>query len=259
MLLGNYSILNRNTYASWGGFTNPMAVLKASCLPRFYQGEHVVPGGQVAKSSFPNGQTPPVSWWLAPVGGGMASYGLLTGTGGTDAPNLAGGMNGEASITGTSDLTVTGQLIVSAAAALAGSGAIDTSNLIAILAAAASLAGVGTVDTATMTGTGHMTGSAAGVGTLTLTSYATGELGATITTQTELSPASLASAVWESAQGAFMYALAHNKVITDPSAGTMTVYDTDGTTVLYVADLKQDAAGTTPYAGSGAERREEFA
>lgn len=38
----------------------------------------------------------------------------------------------------------------------------------------------------------------------------------------------------------------------------MTVYDVDGTTVLYVADLFQDAAGATPYAGAGAERRERF-
>jgi hypothetical protein len=36
----------------------------------------------------------------------------------------------------------------------------------------------------------------------------------------------------------------------------MTVYDTDGVTPLLSANLFQDAAGTTPYAGAGAERRE---
>jgi hypothetical protein len=60
-------------------------------------------------------------------------------------------------------------------------------------------------------------------------------------------------------QAAFLYALAHNKVITDPVEGTFTVYDTDDTTVLYVADLWQDAAGTTPYSGSGSERRDQMA
>lgn len=47
-----------------------------------------------------------------------------------------------------------------------------------------------------------------------------------------------------------------NKMITDPVSGSITVYDDDGTTVLLSADIFQDAAGTIPYAGSGAERRE---
>jgi hypothetical protein len=51
-------------------------------------------------------------------------------------------------------------------------------------------------------------------------------------------------------------AILRNKTITDPSTGKMIVYDTDGTTVLLEANLYQDAAGTTPYAGAGAERRE---
>ena len=50
--------------------------------------------------------------------------------------------------------------------------------------------------------------------------------------------------------------LLRNKTITDPAAGTITIYDTDGTTVLFVADLWQDAAGTIAYTGTGAERRE---
>jgi hypothetical protein len=50
--------------------------------------------------------------------------------------------------------------------------------------------------------------------------------------------------------------LGRNKTVTDPSAGTLTVYDTDGTTVLFVADLFEDAAGAQPYRGQGAERRD---
>jgi hypothetical protein len=53
-----------------------------------------------------------------------------------------------------------------------------------------------------------------------------------------------------------MAAIAANRVVTDPSVGTYTVYDDDDTTVLATGDLWQDAAGTTPYAGSGAERRD---
>lgn len=47
-----------------------------------------------------------------------------------------------------------------------------------------------------------------------------------------------------------------NKMITDPVAGTITVYDDDDITVLLQADLYEDAAAVTPYQGSGAERRE---
>jgi hypothetical protein len=47
-----------------------------------------------------------------------------------------------------------------------------------------------------------------------------------------------------------------NKLITDPATGTMRLYDDDGTTLLLEADVFQDAAGTTPYQGQGAERRE---
>lgn len=51
-------------------------------------------------------------------------------------------------------------------------------------------------------------------------------------------------------------AISANRVITDPSAGTYTVYDDDNVTVLASGALWQDAAGTIPYAGAGAERRD---
>lgn len=46
-----------------------------------------------------------------------------------------------------------------------------------------------------------------------------------------------------------------NKTVTDPNTGIMTVYDDDNTTVLFTANLSQDAAETTPYNGNGAEVR----
>ena len=47
-----------------------------------------------------------------------------------------------------------------------------------------------------------------------------------------------------------------NKTITNPSTGVMTVYDNDDSTPLLTANIYQDAAGTTAYAGNGAERRD---
>lgn len=50
--------------------------------------------------------------------------------------------------------------------------------------------------------------------------------------------------------------IARNKMITDPATGMLTVYDNDGSTPLLTANIFKDAAGTTPYNGTGAERRE---
>jgi len=49
-----------------------------------------------------------------------------------------------------------------------------------------------------------------------------------------------------------------NKMITDPVAGTLTIYDDDSTTTLVQGDLFEDAAGVQPYRGQGAERREKL-
>jgi hypothetical protein len=50
-----------------------------------------------------------------------------------------------------------------------------------------------------------------------------------------------------------------NRTVTDPATGAVRVYDDDDTTLLLEADLWQDAAGTTPYSGNGAERRDRLA
>ena len=47
-----------------------------------------------------------------------------------------------------------------------------------------------------------------------------------------------------------------NKLITDPVAGTITVYDDDSVTPLITAALYEDVAATQTYRGQGADRRE---
>jgi hypothetical protein len=73
----------------------------------------------------------------------------------------------------------------------------------------------------------------------------------------------VANAVWAHTSAASLLtkvdlaqAILRNKTITDPNTGLMTVYDIDGATPLLTAALYQDAAGSTPYQGQGAERRE---
>jgi len=50
--------------------------------------------------------------------------------------------------------------------------------------------------------------------------------------------------------------LLRNKVITDPSTGGMTVYDDNGTDVLFTANVYKDTAGSVQYNGTGANRRD---
>lgn len=50
--------------------------------------------------------------------------------------------------------------------------------------------------------------------------------------------------------------LLRNKQITDPVTGKLTLFDDDDVTPLLEGDLYEDADGTQPYRGQGAERRE---
>ena len=207
-------------------------------------------------SGVPYGYRPPGSWMIPLSPGALSSYTTITGEGvfGSD-PNLAGGKNATATLAGSGEISnALAALIVSAIATLTGSGSL-TANLNAELQAVATLAGSGNL-TATRTALGNIVATLPGVGTVTTTVRATGALEADITPFTDLSPQSLAAAVWASEQGRFLYAVGRNKVVTDPSTGTYTVYDDDDVTVLYTGDLWQDAAGTTPYTGDGAERRD---
>lgn len=251
-LLGNYSVLTKGPGRAFGGST--VSDTRANWTKSgAVRGRYCQTGGFDAKYGTPNGYRPPGSWVIPIKSGALSSTNLINGAG-TFAVSGEMGVNGSATLTGSGDLAAIGQLVVSAIATLTGSGELS-GNIVAVLNAAAALAGTGDL-TGSIVAIGHALAEVTGTGALTLTSYATGELAAAIQPFSELSPESLASAVWSSSEGAFLYAIAHNRVVTDPAAGTFTVYDTDDTTVLYTAALWQDADGTVPYAGSGAERRD---
>ena len=267
-LIGNYSVLNKNPGRALGGSTvadSRGAWNKSGALRCRY----VAPDGFDPKAAVPNGYNPPGSWQIALTSGGLSSNTLIDGTGAASA-NLAGGKNAEADLSGSGDITsATAALVVSAVATLTGTGTISAATANAVLQAVATLTGSGDA-TAALTALGNAVAGLTGTGTVSPVIYATGELEADLTPFTDLSPQSLAAAVWNSvaaaytdpatfgAQSAFLYALAHNKTVTDPTAGTFTVYDDDGTTVLYVADLWENAAGTQTYRGQGADRRDSF-
>jgi hypothetical protein len=53
--------------------------------------------------------------------------------------------------------------------------------------------------------------------------------------------------------------LLRNKVETNPATGVMTVYDDNGSTPLYTANVYEDVAGTIAYDGQAANRRDRLA
>lgn len=76
-------------------------------------------------------------------------------------------------------------------------------------------------------------------------------------------PAEVADAVWShssavdvAAKLAIIQKILRNKTVTNPVAGTITVYDDNGTDVLFVAPLYEDVGGTQGYRGKGADRRD---
>lgn len=145
----------------------------------------------------PSGYREGGSWSLPRLAGELASTVFISGVGTLDSA-AAGGKNAEAALSGVGDFTAPPplQLIVSAIAALTGTGALS-GNALATLQAAASLAGSGSF-TSAIGAIASVISSITGSGSPTASLTATGTLSATLTPFTSLSPQSLAQAVWES-------------------------------------------------------------
>lgn len=88
----------------------------------------------------------------------------------------------------------------------------------------------------------------------------------TVDTVGVLSPASVTAEVWTAPKSTgtegtmgfaikVMEAVLRNRVVTNPTLGTYTVFDDNDVALMYGL-LWEDAAGTVPYSGAGAERRD---
>jgi hypothetical protein len=211
MLLGNYSIFNKNPIRFSAGtlaesFTKgPTKGQKRN----FYAGEAtVVSGASIAdKNSFPNGYVIPYAWMQSPKAGGLATYNTIDGTGTVTNGNLAGGLNGDADLTGSGDITNAElALIVSAVAALTGAGAL-TGDILGKLEAAANLTGAGAITTANLGALADLVAALTGTGTASADIVAKAFMSADITVTGDiLSTANIAEYVWNGvAEGSLTY------------------------------------------------------
>lgn len=146
-------------------------------------------------SAFPNGYNPESSWIMAQVGGGMATYNTINGTG-----TLVGsgnyGRDIAADLAGLGDITNAAMALISGAvAALSGSGTLSAS-IQGALQAAASLAGSGNI-TAALGALAGLVADLDGDGSVTALLAGNGSLSADITvTGATLNTGNVGQAVW---------------------------------------------------------------
>jgi hypothetical protein len=201
MLLANYAQQNRNTVREWGmGFSNPLGQFRPTLFPAFYCPSQAAATG-LDKSAFNNGYADLFAWHLSPKAGGLGSTNNLVGIAAV-TPALSSGINVGATIAGVGDLTPPSLSLVTAlASALAGTGAI-TADLAASLQLAASLAGSGDL-TGSLGLIGWVVANLTGTGSITADARGTLSMSADITPFSELSPESLAAAVWNAIAASF--------------------------------------------------------
>jgi len=200
MLLANYAQQNRNTISEWGiAFTNPHAQFKAVHFPKFYCGDHVVTG-ETNKSAWNNGYAGQYAWHQAPKPGGIGATNTARGTASATA-TISQGINLVASAEGIASITAALSSVVGLTASAAGVGAatgalVGTVNLVGTAAGAASVTGALKV-------LAGLVGAAAGSGSASADLKGKLWMSGEITPYTELSPESLAAAVWNAVAASF--------------------------------------------------------
>lgn len=198
-LLGNYNVLNKSAgrFISGASLSDTRANFnKSGQNKNAFKGQSdSVVSSTVNKAARPNGYLPPYSWVLPDKAGGIASTSFINGAGAVSNGNLAGGRNAEATVSGSGGIaSASMQLILSAVATLSGVGGLSAS-IVGKLDASATLAGQGDISGA-LGALASAVAAIQGSGSLAGTSQAKGNISASITPFTELSPATLASAVW---------------------------------------------------------------
>jgi hypothetical protein len=240
----------------------------------------------VKTAAKPRGYYPPGAYALASKAGEMATWidgsNTVTGT-------MLLGLLMEADLTANGAASGTAGLVISMIAALTGSGAVSGAaalrlNMLAdilangdvdgtltgIASLTAALSGNGTAAGSSLTGIGFMYADISSAGAaLTAAAVAAAVWDETLashnnpgSTGEALGAAGSAGDPWittlpgaysATQAGGILYIIKQilkNAQKTDPATGVMTVYDDDGETVLFEANVYNDANGATPYNGS---------
>lgn len=143
----------------------------------------------------PEGYAAPSAWMLPQTDGGLASRGEIAGDGEVSGAALFSSVPLSAALAGTGAITdAAAAVVIQLAAALAGTGAMSA-DAVATLNLSASLAGSGDLEGSLGLIAG-LAGALTGSGTVSANLKGYANLEADITPFTELSPQTLAAAVW---------------------------------------------------------------
>jgi hypothetical protein len=200
VLIGNYSVLQKSPGRFVAGSTTSVEGQVRSNFSksgayrnRFYVDQTTV---ALALYAIPTGSYPEIAWVLPQISGQIASTQPIQGAGAATA-TLAGGLNAEAGLTGSGDITsAIAQLIISMVANLAGDGTVSSADLRSFLQASADLSGAGSL-TAAAAALAWMSAAIDGSGALTdATPYASGNMSANILSYSSMTPEGIRDAVW---------------------------------------------------------------
>ena len=238
-LLGNYAQLMKCPVTNTGGDSTSGIVGLSSnwrtpgvSRNRFY-GENWVQG-TADRYGLPGGYSAPYSWLLPPHSGGMGcNVGISSSA--TFTSSLAAGKNLEAAIACSGDINSASlALVVSMIATISTSGTITNAALVSYLNMSANLAASGNL-VGSLTALGNMIATMNATASMSPTMNATANMEADITPFTELSPESLAAAVWNAAAASFNASGTMGQKLNgagsagDPWTTDLTSYTTAGT------------------------------
>jgi hypothetical protein len=222
-LIGNYSSFNKLPLKYIGSTGFFIAAAPGGSRPNFAQSGRVRARMMQSETTvadqlyaLPNGAYPSVSWFIPQQAGQIGSSNQIYGEG-TLTPNLVGGRNGAASLTGTSTITAPLSLLAALIANLTGAGTASAS-VIATLLLAGNLTGSGAL-TAFLNAYAAIQAGLSGTGTLTAPPYGTGNLAADITGVSTLSPENLAAAVWSALAAQYNLPGTMGGLLNDAAAG----------------------------------------
>lgn len=217
MLIGNFNVFNKTAgrFISGSSLSDTRVNFNCNAQNRnAFRGQGSV-AGVTNTQARPSGYLPPSSWVLPQIAGGISSRSLILGSSDISNGNLAGGLNAESTLNGAGVISSASmQLILSAVATLSGMGGLSA-DIAGKLEASADLAGAGDVIGA-LGALASAVAALQGSGTLASSDLrATAAISADITPFTELSPESLAAAVWNAAVAEFNATGTLGKAVSD--------------------------------------------
>ena len=246
MLLGNYSLLNKNPHKllSSLGNLNVGSYWQPSACRGIYSSEG--DGGRLEHANVPSGTQPPYTIMFAPKGGELSATTYVRGEGSTTA-NMLSGKFMTADLVGVGTLEGSASLISSLLANLAGTGTL-TGDMKLTLAMAAELAGSGNL-TAAMALLIPLNAELMGIGSMTANLKGNADMSAIIyVNQSEATTQQLVDAIWNAiavdynTSGTMGNKLNGAGSAGDPWTTDLSAYNTPGTAGKVVKQIKSMTA-----------------